>query len=527
MTAAFLAQLATAAVVLLHLLMASAAWLMLRGPRQRSAVRLWAAGTLAMGLGLATTSLADAWPAALHFSLSLGLRLGLLPALLLAALLLRLLALRRHLGRPLHLGAGGALVSLASLASLVSLVALVALGAALCLQSDDPRVWPSYANAVLIVGTAITGRQAWHASHSRGGGRTARWVAWTEWLLCAALVLRAFGIAAAVPAGGRWDWWLAAATAALAALFGNLGFLGMVLDDLHRAELLARQAQIDETAGREAAEQTALALQALLAQRDALAGEREAMLQMLAQEIRAPLHSAGLAMQAAVQLLRGPRTASAAQVSTQLLQAQGVLGEVRAVLDNSLAAATLLSRQTPLVRQEVALDFLVALTLGDLAAQQRERLTVQWLTDVDSLEVEPGLVRLALRNLLHNAFVHGGPRARVSLRLDELRASHSLRMLVTDDGPGIAAAHLQSPPLGASAPGRRRLGLSVVRQVMDLHGGQLLLGNALPRGCVAQLVFPLSADDRGLHDAPAEPLSVAADDAPAHAQAASSGARKT
>ena len=53
-------------------------------------------------------------------------------------------------------------------------------------------------------------------------------------------------LAAAGLAVGRWDWWLAVGAAALAALFGNLGFLGMVMDGLHRAELQARQAQITQ-----------------------------------------------------------------------------------------------------------------------------------------------------------------------------------------------------------------------------------------------------------------------------------------
>jgi hypothetical protein len=39
---------------------------------------------------------------------------------------------------------------------------------------------------------------------------------------------------------------------------------------------------------------------------------------------------------------------------------------VRSVLDNTLAAATLLQRSAPLALQEIELEFLVALALGDL-----------------------------------------------------------------------------------------------------------------------------------------------------------------
>jgi signal transduction histidine kinase len=481
--------------------------LMLRGPRQVQAVRLWAAGTLALGTCLALGGLAHPRPP----QMPEVVRDALLPALLLASLALRVLALRRHMGRPLQLGACEAMLG------------LVALGWALCLPSDDLRVPASYANAVLILGTAIAGQHAWEDSRS-SGTRTARWVAWAEWLLTAALVLRAFALAVAPPETGRWDWWLVVGAAAVAALFGNLGFLGMVLDDLHRAELQARQAQIDETASREAAELTAQELQALLAQRDELADDRESLLQVLAHEIRQPLQSAGLAMQGAVQVLHNPRGSSAAQVGAQLMHAQAVLGDVRSVLDNTLAAATLLSRDTPLVRQEVALDFLVDLTLGDLGARQLERLTVDWRTDVESLEVEPGLVRLALRNLLNNAFAHGGPAVNVRLCIDELPAANSLRLLVADDGPGITPAQLQDPVPLPGQQARRRLGLAIVRQVMDLHEGQLVLGNELPKGFAAQMVFPLPADDWEMDDDLAEAM-VSEGDPVAVDQARSSGAR--
>lgn len=512
MSALFLAQLAAATVGLLHALMACAAWLVPRGPREATALHLWASGTLALGAGLASGGLVGVLPG----SLPSVLRLGLLPALLLAALLLRLLALRQHQGQPLHLGVG------------LSIASLVTLGWLACLQTSDPLVHHSYANAVLIVGTAVIGRQAWGDADSRSQARTAGWLAGTEWLLTAVLLVRAFTLADPAPSIGRWDWWLLIGAAALAALFGNLGFLGMVMDGLHRAELQARQAQIDETASREAAEQTAQALQELLAQRDALADEHDSLLQMLAQEIRAPLGRAEQALQDAKRVLSHPGRASAAQLHAGVQQAQQVLGEVRAVLDNTLAGATLLSRETPLVRQEVALDFIVDLTLGDLGTQQLDRVTVEWLTDVDWLEVEPGLVRLALRNLLLNAFIHGGPAVSVTLRIDELPGGHGLRLAVADDGPGIAPEQLHAPP-GPDEPTRRRLGLAIVRQVMDLHGGQLVLGNELPRGFVAQLVFPLP-DDGGCGDPldPAEP-GVQRPPSPgtAVAQTASSGARNT
>ena len=60
---------------------------------------------------------------------------------------------------------------------------------------------------------------------------------------------------ASAPVAGRWDWWLGLGAAGVAALFGNLGYLVMVLDDLHRTDPQARPAQIDASASRSAAQQ--------------------------------------------------------------------------------------------------------------------------------------------------------------------------------------------------------------------------------------------------------------------------------
>jgi hypothetical protein len=84
LNSAFIAQLATATVGLLHVLMACAAWLMLRGPRQVQAVQLWAAGTLALGCALALGGLAHPLPPQLPDSV----RHVWLPALLLASMAL-------------------------------------------------------------------------------------------------------------------------------------------------------------------------------------------------------------------------------------------------------------------------------------------------------------------------------------------------------------------------------------------------------------------------------------------------------
>jgi signal transduction histidine kinase len=101
------------------------------------------------------------------------------------------------------------------------------------------------------------------------------------------------------------------------------------------------------------------------------------------------------------------------------------------------------------------------------------------------LEVEPGAevvmadpdrIDLALSNLLTNAIRHGPPGRPVQLRAR--RVDGGVRIEVQDDGPGIAAEY--QPRLfekfyrvPGSAPGGAGLGLSIVRDVVEAHGGKV------------------------------------------------------
>lgn len=106
-------------------------------------------------------------------------------------------------------------------------------------------------------------------------------------------------------------------------------------------------------------------------------------------------------------------------------------------------------------------------------------------------------LRRALQNLVDNAFKYGrAPRIRVD---DDLRA---LRITVEDDGPGIPAEALpritepyfRPDAARASDSGGVGLGLSIVRDVALLHGGELLLANRPQGGFTATLVLPRNND---------------------------------
>ena len=102
-------------------------------------------------------------------------------------------------------------------------------------------------------------------------------------------------------------------------------------------------------------------------------------------------------------------------------------------------------------------------------------------------------LRRALQNLIDNAIKYGhGARIRIE---DD---GATLRLIVEDDGPGIAPAELDrvTEPFYRPDASRSRetggvgLGLSIVKDIARLHGGEILLANRAQGGLRATLVLP-------------------------------------
>ena len=97
-------------------------------------------------------------------------------------------------------------------------------------------------------------------------------------------------------------------------------------------------------------------------------------------------------------------------------------------------------------------------------------------------------------NLLSNAVTFTPPRG--SIRLSAVREEPEVVIRVADSGPGIAAADLArvfqpfaQAAAGTAAPGAG-LGLSLVKQFVELHGGRVRLDSAPKRGLSVSLFLP-------------------------------------
>jgi signal transduction histidine kinase len=153
--------------------------------------------------------------------------------------------------------------------------------------------------------------------------------------------------------------------------------------------------------------------------------------------------------------------------------------------------------EAPLAMTEVDLSMLADWCIGELrdADPQRE-------ADID---VAPGLqvrgderlLKCALQEVLHNAWIYSAPDARVRIRVEGERAPQGRLLLrVHDHGIGFDDAHAcklgepfqrlrpAEPPEGCG------LGLAIARRIVERHGGHLRLEGETGAGAVVHFDLP-------------------------------------
>lgn len=104
----------------------------------------------------------------------------------------------------------------------------------------------------------------------------------------------------------------------------------------------------------------------------------------------------------------------------------------------------------------------------------------------------------SIMNLLENAAFHSGSDGTIDIELSR-SAGGAIRIAISDSGPGIAAEYLGRvfDPFFTTRKGGTGLGLGIVRNVIEAHGGTVSLQNrGGQRGAVAEIKLP-PADSEG------------------------------
>jgi len=168
--------------------------------------------------------------------------------------------------------------------------------------------------------------------------------------------------------------------------------------------------------------------------------------------------------------------------------------EMNALLDDTLALARAEHDGAVLGATDVAEQIRAYVATAQEVSQP---ITMADDLAAGSTTMAPLMVKRVLANLADNAVRYGGS-GHISLR----RESDLLVLSVEDEGPGIPEADLDrviSPferlePSRARAFGGAGLGLSIVRALLEAHGGTLTLTNKSLRGLRAEASMPLTRE---------------------------------
>ncbi|MBB4125597.1 two-component system sensor histidine kinase CreC [Xanthomonas translucens] len=219
----------------------------------------------------------------------------------------------------------------------------------------------------------------------------------------------------------------------------------------------------------------------------------EQYVQSLTHEMKSPL----AAIRGAAELLQEPLPEAERQRFVRnIAEQQQRLTET---IDKLLALAEVEQHGWLQRRERIALAPLFA-QLAEALAPQLHASGVQLQVQAPQAELalagDPYLLRQALHNLLDNA-IGFSPQGAVVLLRAERDVDARIALLVEDAGPGVPDYALERVferfySLARPATGQRSsgLGLSFVREVARLHGGEASLRNREGGGAVARLSLP-------------------------------------
>ena len=250
-------------------------------------------------------------------------------------------------------------------------------------------------------------------------------------------------------------------------------------------------------------------------QMDRLRGDAEAatrakdeFMAMLGHELRNPLSPILTAVQ--LMRMRGKNGSELDLIDRQL-------GHLVRLVDDLLDVSRITGGKIELRRQRVDLASAALRgleTASPLLEQRRHKVDFQVPAEGLPIDGDPDRLAQVISNLLTNAGKYSEPGTRI--RVVAERTGREVRLRVIDQGIGIAPEMLhrifdifvQQPQGLDRSKGGLGLGLTIVRSLVELHGGRVEAHSAGPgRGSEFVVVLPLAAADEELAALPSPALS--------------------
>jgi PAS domain S-box-containing protein len=277
----------------------------------------------------------------------------------------------------------------------------------------------------------------------------------------------------------------------------DLGLLRLVAD---RAALAIERTRLDEAERQAEHERAQLLVREQTARQEAEAANRtkDQFLAVLSHELRQPLNT----MLGRLSVLRHQRVDPVQQERALDAIERNTRMQAR-MIDDLLDIARIEAGKVALERRAVNLGPLVAETVESLQHEAKARaLTLGTQLDPAARFVSADVDRLrqVLMNLLTNAFKYSPPGGRVEVRLTA--ADGVVRIVVSDTGIGIEPDLLphvfepfrQADSRSAGPQGGLGLGLAIVREIVEMHGGTVeAQSDGRGRGATFIITLPMIA----------------------------------
>ena len=215
----------------------------------------------------------------------------------------------------------------------------------------------------------------------------------------------------------------------------------------------------------------------------------------IAHEIRNPLNALGLKLELLDDSVHEQKENLSPEAYTDFTKAVEASGKeidrLREITDYYLKFA-----RFPEVEKElVDLSMVVSDVVSFYQEEARQKgVSIEKETDRPlKARADPNLVRHALANLLKNAIeaTSGGPE-KGQIVVKSWRESKAIRLTVKDNGPGISADKVQRvfEPFFTTKRSGTGLGLTLVQQIVDEHGGTISCASAPGEGTTFKILIP-------------------------------------
>jgi signal transduction histidine kinase len=224
---------------------------------------------------------------------------------------------------------------------------------------------------------------------------------------------------------------------------------------------------------------------------------KNAFVRHVSYELRSPLTTIIGFAQLLDDPLIGPLTAKQREYIGHITESSATL---LAIINDILDLATIDAGAMQLEFEEVDVRAAVEAAVDGVRARLSEsgvELDVRLPANIGGFTADSKRVRQVLFNLLSNAA--GFSPAGGTITLSAERTGDAIVFRIADEGPGIAPElrdrifeRFESHGQGSQHRGAG-LGLSIVRSLMELHGGRVIIDSTPGKGTVATCIFPIRA----------------------------------